>query len=206
VNQAIEKTTSHSGRSVMAWSLVVISATIMFLFSDGRCAKSGEVTADHFRKMVQTELERHKSSNDSVGAPLMVTEFGEQARDFMIVPVLQGGKLILVYEDDPKRSWVTQIAGESVLRSVKLDLFSVAGARQFLQEKGFTGSADPMPVSFGPFSLFGVLKTGWYMATGSSFVLLSLEGRVVSETDIVRYWPNKVDVVKQLKARQTPVE
>ncbi len=176
--------------------LAPVSAVSLLLVLAAWCSAIGQVSTEQFLKMVRTELERSGSKSDSLGTPLRVLGYGEETRNSIIVPVMRDGRLVAVYKDDPMRSWVTRVANEPVLKSVKLQLLSSAGAREYLQEKGFTG-AEPIAVSFGPFSLFGVVETGWLMPKGDSFVLLSLEGRVVTEADVSRFWQAKLPWIKQ---------
>jgi hypothetical protein len=155
--------------------------------------------------MVQAELERTEVKVDSVGNALRVMAFGDPARDFLLVPVIHDGKVVAVYKDDPKRNGVTPLANAAVLKSVKLDLFSENGARQLLQDKGYV-SGNPIAVSVGPCSLFGVMEMGWYLPVKESFILLSLEGRVVSESDVAHFWPGKLATCKQIMGRLSSKE
>ena len=143
---------------------------------------------------------RGRCPTTPVGTPLRITGFGDGSRSFWLAPVLRDGKLVGVYEDDPKRNSVTIIANEPLLKSVKAGLFDQAQVRQLLQERGFTGG-EPVAVSFGPMSLFGVLQAGWYQDVEDSFVLLSLEGRLVSESDVSRLWPGKLPAIRLVKNR-----
>ena len=178
---------------------------LVLLLSTGQMVTAEELSPDKFRKMVQTELERTQVKTDSVGTALKVMAFGDPTRDFMLAPIISNGKVIAVYKDDPKRNGVTLLAGVAVLKSVRLDLFSQIGARQVLRDRGYT-SGDPIAVSVGPCSLFGVLETGWYLPVGESFVLLSLEGRVVSESDVTHFWPGKLATFRQIRERLLPKE
>ena len=184
-------------RRVMIGSMLLVFAGQMVL-AEG-------LGPDKFRKMVQTELERTQVKTDSVGTALKVTVFGDPTRDFMLVPIVRNGKVVAVYKDDPKRNGVTPLAGAAVLKSVRLELFSEIGARQVLQDRGYT-SGDPIAVSVGPCSLFGVLETGWYLPVGESFVLLSLEGRIVSESDVTHFWPGKLATFRQIREQLLPKE
>ena len=178
---------------------------LMLLVSTGQMVAAAELDPDKFRKIVQTELERTQVKTDSVGTALKVVAFGDPTRDFMLAPVIRNGKLVAVYKNDPERNGVTPLASAAVLRSVRIDLFSEIGARQALQDRGYT-SGDPIVVSVGPCSLFGVLETGWYLPVGESFVLLSLEGRIVSESDVTHFWPGKLATFRQIKQRLLPKE
>jgi hypothetical protein len=170
----------------------------MLMISAGQIVTAEELSPDKFRKMVQAELERTQVTTDSVGTALKVRVFGDPTRDFMLAPIIRNGKVIAVYKDDPKRNSVTPLAGAAVLKSVRIDLFSQIGAREVLQDRGYT-SGDPIAVSVGPCSLFGVLETGWYLPVGESFVLLSLEGRIASESDVTHFWPGKLAAFRQMK-------
>ncbi len=178
---------------------------LMLLVSTGQMVAAEELSPDKFLKMVQTELERTQVKTDSVGTALKVMVFGDPTRDFMLAPVIRNGKVVAVYKDDPKRSGVTPLAGAAVLKSARLDLFSQIGARQVLQNRGYT-SGSPIAVSVGPCSLFGVLETGWYLPVGESFVLLSLEGRIATESDVTHFWPGKLATFRQIRERLLPRE
>jgi len=176
---------------------------LMVLVFAGQMVAADELSPNKFREMVQAELERTQVKTDSVGMVLKVMAFGDPTRDFMLAPVIRNGKVVAVYKDDPKRNGVTPLASVAVLKSVRLDLFSQIGARQVLQDRGYT-SGDPIAVSVGPCSLFGVLETGWYLPVGESFVLLSLEGRIASESDVTHFWPGKLATFRQIKERLLP--
>jgi hypothetical protein len=179
---------------------------LMLLVFSGRMVLAEGLSPDKFRRMVQTQLERSQAEGtDSVGTALKVTVFGDPTRDFMLAPIIRNDKVVAVYKDDPKRNGVTPLANAAVLKSVRLDLFSETGARQVLQDRGYT-SGDPIAVSVGPCSLFGVLETGWYLLVGESFVLLSLEGRIVSESDVAHFWPGKLAMFGQIRERLLPKE
>jgi hypothetical protein len=171
----------------------------------GQMVAAEQLNPDKFRRMVQTELEKTQVSVDSVGTTMKVMGFGDPIRDFMLAPIIRDGKVVAVYKDDPKRNGVTPLANVAVLKSIRLDLFSQIGAQQVLQERGYT-SGVPVAVSVGPCSLFGVLETGWYLQSGESFVLLSLEGRIASESDVARFWPGKMAAFRQIKERLLPKE
>jgi hypothetical protein len=201
------KSSSIGSKNKIALSKVLrlVIVGIMLLVSTGLLLAVDELSPDKFRRMVQTELERTQVGVDSVGTVLKVIAFGDPTRDFMLAPVIRAGKLVAVYKDDPKRNGVTPLAGTAVLKSVRLDLFSEAVARQVLQDRGYT-SGDPIAVSVGPCSLFGVLETGWYMPVKESFVLLSLEGRLATESDVTHFWPGKLATFKQIRERLLPKE
>lgn len=67
-----------------------------------------------------------------------------------------------------------------------------------LQERGFTGG-EPLAVAFGPFSPFGTIGTGWYLPTKDSFILLTLEGRLVTETEVIRFGSDRITAVRQVQ-------
>lgn len=177
----------------------------MLVIFVGQLVAAEQLNPDRFRRMVQAELERTKSNADSVGAALKVMGFGDPQRDFILVPIIRYGKTIAVYKDDPMRNGVTPLANAAVLKSVKLDLFSQIGAQRVFQELGYT-SGEPIAVSIGPCSLFGVLETGWYLKSGESFVLLSFEGRIVTESDVARFWSGKIETFRKIKERLLPKE
>lgn len=177
----------------------------MLLFFEGQMVAAEELSPDKFRKMVQAELQRTQVETDSVGTALKVVTFGHPKRNFMLAPVIRDGKVVAVYKDDPKRNSAIKLAGAAVLKSVRLDLFSKIGAQEILWDRGHT-SGDPVAVSVGPCSLFGVLETCWYLPKGESFVLLSLEGRVVSESDVTHYLPGKLQAFRQIKEKLLPRE
>lgn len=178
---------------------------LMVLISEVQVLVAEELSPDKFRRMVQAELERIQVKTDSVGTVLKVMAFGDPMRDFILAPIIRNGKVVAVYKDDPKRKGVTPLASAAVLKSVRLDLFSEVGARQVFQNRGYT-SGDPIAVSVGPCSLFGVLETGWYLPVGESFVLLSLEGRIATESDVTHFWPGKLATFRQIKERLLPRE
>lgn len=180
--------------------LAAIVALSLPLLLGGVRVAAEELSPDRFRRMVRKELDKKGSVTDSIGTPLKVTGFGDGSRSFWLAPVLRVGKLIGVYEDDRKRDSVALVVNEPLLKSVRANLFDQAQVRQLLQERGFAGG-DPMAVSFGPFSLFGVMQAGWYQDVGDSFVLLSLEGRLVSESEVSRLWPGKLPEIRLVKNR-----
>jgi hypothetical protein len=184
-----------------AMNLIMIGFMVLILA--GQSLANDELNPDKFRRMVQTELERTQVGTDSVGTILKVRAFGGQARDFMLAPVIRNGKLVAVYKNDPRRNSVTPLASAAVLKSVSLDLFSEMGARQVLQDRGYT-SGSPIAVSVGPCSLFGVLETGWYLSVGESFVLLSFEGRIATESDVTHFWSGKLVPLKQIRELLQP--
>jgi hypothetical protein len=190
---------------VLLGGMYLTMVGLMLLVSTGQIVAAEELSPDKFRRMVQAELERTQVKTDSVGIALKVMAFGDPARDFMLAPVIRNGKLVAVYKDDPKRNGITPLAAAAVLKSARLDLFSEIGARQVLQDRGYT-SGDPIAVSVGPCSLFGVLETGWYLPVKESFILLSLEGRIATESDVTHFWPGKLATFKLIRERLLPKE
>lgn len=187
-------------------SRIPIIISLIIIFVSFVCPIRGEeLSPERFRRMVVNQLEKEGNPSDSVGAAIRVHDFSEARRDFLLIPVIREGKLIAVYRDDPKRNNVALIASRAVLRSTRPDLFSLEGARKELAERGFGGS-EPFLLSFGPFSLFGVLEAGWYAGVGDSFMLLSFEGKLVSEKDATRLWRIKPEIVKQVKDRLSSKE
>jgi len=79
-------------------------AGLVFLILSGQMATAEDLTLVKFRRMVESELERTKVENDSIGATVQVKAFGEKARDFMLAPVVHGGKVVVVYKDDPSET------------------------------------------------------------------------------------------------------
>ncbi len=124
-----------------------------------------------------------------------MTGYGEKFKDFLIVPVTRNGVLVSVYRDDPKRNSITEICSKSNVKTLKLNLFAVDGARFEMEKQGVI-EPEPRLISVGPISLFGALTAGWYHDTGDSFVLLSLSGRLVTESDIARYWPEHLEALR----------
>lgn len=167
--------------------------------------KAAELTFDQFRKMVTTDIGKTHMKVDSIGTPIRVFDFGENNRDFLLVPVFRQGKLSGVFKDDDKRNWVSLIASEAVLKSTRSDLFSKDGAKKIFQERGL-GSGDPVPISIGPFSIFGVLGAGWYLPTQDSYVLLSFEGKLISEPEVDKLFPTRAPSLRHVRERLKPTE
>lgn len=181
---------------------VVIIWSVLVVFG-GRSVQSQELSPDKFRKMVSAELEKKNQGSDSVGTILSVKFFGENKGTFLLAPVVREGKLVAVYKDDPKRGGVTLVAGASVLKSVRAELFSQAGAKQLFADKGYP-AGEPVAISIGPCSLFGVLETSWYLPVVESFVLLSLEGKLIGEADVTRFLAGKLPLFQQIKKTLQP--
>jgi hypothetical protein len=178
---------------------------LVLLISEGHTLLAEELNPDKFVRIVQTELDRIQVISDSVGIPLKVMAFGDSKRDFMLAPIVRNGKVVAVYKDDPKRKGVTLLANAAVLKSVRLNLFSQVGAQQVFRDRGYD-SGDPIAVSVGPCSLFGVMETGWYLPVEESFVLLSMEGRIASESDVAKFWPGRLAAFGEIKERLLPKE
>jgi hypothetical protein len=168
--------------------LVLLSAAFM-------TAVAEEMSPQQMRTLVAADLKAKGSTTDSVGTPIRVTGYGEKIKDFYLIPVVRGGKLSAVYRDDPKRASVTEVSSKNNVQTLKLDLFSLDGARRELERQGVI---DPTPrlICVGPISLLGSLTAGWYHDTGDSFVLLSLTSRLVTESDIARYWPEHLAALR----------
>lgn len=168
-------------------------ATVLVLFCGLFAALNAEdITPDQMRKMVSAELKANGAAGDSIGAVLRVAGYGKKNRDFLIVPVVRSGALVSVFRDDPKRNSIIEICSKSNVKALKLRLFSMEGAQREMDKQGVV---DPKPrlISVGPISFLGALSAGWYHDTGDSFVFLSLSGRLVTESDIGRYWPEHLE-------------
>lgn len=187
------KVDTHRNSISVLWFLIVIMLSI----SVGSSVIAQELNLDKFRRMVLAESGKGVNPSDSIGSVLRVIGFGDPGRDFLLAPKLRDGKVVAVYKDDPKRNSITLLASSAVLRSVKPDLFQADGARRYLQEKGYT-QGDPQPISIGPCSLFGVLETGWFLPIGDSYVVLSMEGRLMSEIEVGKFWSAKLPLLKQV--------
>lgn len=176
-------------------NLIKLTTVAAIVISLSAVAPADEIAPDQMRRMVSAELKTAGAAGDSVGAALRVAGYGEKFKDFLIVPVIRNGDLVSVYRDDPKRNSVTEICSKSNVKTLKLNLFSTEGARFEMEKQGVM---DPVPrlISVGPISFLGSLTAGWYHDTGDSFVLLSLSGRLVTESDIARYWPEHLEALR----------
>lgn len=174
--------------------VIVAVALVFSLFT---VSHADDITPDQMRRLVSAELKTNGAAGDSAGMPLRVTGYGEKFKDFLIVPVVRNGVLVSVYREDPNRNSVTEICSKSNVKTLKLHLFSIEGARREMDKQGVV---DPVPklISVGPISLLGALTAGWYHDTGDSFVLLSLSGRLVTESDIARYWPEHLEDLRAI--------
>ena len=200
---ALRKRLSNCGILLVFVHLGMIG--LILLISGGQKLSAEQLSSDKFRRIVQAELAGSQANTDSVGTVLNVMVLGGTVQDFMLAPVIRNGKVVAVYKDDPKRNGVIRLANEAVLKSIKLDLFSHLGAGQAFRESGYA-SCDPVAVSVGPCSLFGVLETGWYLPVKDSFVLLSLEGRIATESEVARFWTGKLAAFRQIGERLLPKE
>lgn len=158
-------------------------------------AAAEDLSPQQMRSLAAEDLKAKGSSADSVGTPIRVTGYGEKIKDFFLIPVVRNGKLSAVYRDDPRRASVTEVSSRNNVQTLKLDLFSLEGASREMKRQGVV---DPTPklICVGPISLLGSLTAGWYHDTGDSFVLLSLTGRLVTESDVARYWPEHLSALR----------
>ncbi len=173
-------------------NLISLITGLILLCASFTFARAEDLSPEQMRRLVVADLKTKGASGDSVGTPIRVAGFGEKVKDFILVPIVRGGKLSAVYRDDPKRNSVTEVASSANVKTLVLDLFSTEGARREMERQGVE-NPDPKLISIGPISLLGTLTAGWYHDTGESFVLLSLTGRLVTESDIARYWPERLD-------------
>lgn len=185
--------------------ILVVISLILTLLPLGTRIRAEELNSEQCRRLVESQLAKTGNGSDSVGSPLRVRDFGERQRDFLLVPVIRSGQLTAVYRDDPNRRGVTKVASEAALKSTRSDLLSIGGATREFAERGFPGLA-PLPVSFGPFSLFGAVEAGWLVKSGDSFMLLSFEGKLASEADIARFWRVKLAAIRQATESLTKKE
>jgi hypothetical protein len=177
----------------------LISLLLSVVLSLGAWGIAGaeELSLDQTRRLVAADVKSNGVESDSVCSPIRVAGYGEKVKDFILVPVAHNGKLSAVYRDDPKRNSVTLVTSGANAQALKLDLFSLDGARREMARQSVV---NPMPklICVGPISLLGALTAGWYHDTGDSFVLLSLSGRLVTESDIVRYWPEHLEALRSV--------
>jgi hypothetical protein len=177
--------------------VIIVIAMISGIFAQQK------LSTEQYRALVVSELQKQGNAGDSAGAALVVTGYGKGVDDFVLIPVFSQGRVKFVYRNDTERSSITQIASSLVLRSVRSELFSEHGAIEVL--KGIkVSNPKPQLVSCGPFSLFGALGAGWYQKTGSSFVLLAFNGRIVNESEVAELWPEKVALLKSIAADENP--
>lgn len=156
-----------------------------------------DISPDKLRSYVVAERKKWGAPDDSIGTPVRVAFYGEKTGQYLIVPVIRAGKVVAVYRDDPRRNASTSVASEANSRSLKPELFTLEGAKQFMVQAGVT---DPQPklVSVGPISFLGGANAGWYHDTGDSFIMLSLSGRIVSEDEVARLWPQRVEELRKI--------
>lgn len=168
---------------------------LMLLCAAVANAAAEEMSPQQMRSLVAADLKAKGATADSVGTPIRVTGYGEKIKDFFLIPVVRSGKLSAVYRDDPRRGSVTEVSSRNNVQTLKLELFSADGANREMDRQGVV---DPAPklICVGPISLLGALTAGWYHDSGESFVLLSLTGRLVTESDIARYWPEHLSALR----------
>ncbi len=161
-------------------------------------ALAAELKPAELRKLTQQERSQDGFKGDSVGTPVKVVGVGEKKKDFWLIPVFQGGKLAAVYRDDPRRESVTEVAKATALRFCRADLFEASSAAQELTRAGVE-NPQPVLISCGPLSAFGATNTGWYQRVGESFVLLSLGGKLISESEVEQFWPEYLPVLRAFR-------
>lgn len=170
-------------------STAAMLAIMLALFS---VANGEDISPEQFRRMIGEEIKANGATGDSIGTVLRVNGYGEKNNDYLIVPVVRNGVLVSVYRDDPKRNSITEVCSKSNVKALKLGLFSIEGAKREMDKQGVV-DPTPMLISVGPISFLGALSAGWYHDTGDSFVFLSLTGRLVTESDIARFWPEHLE-------------
>ncbi len=177
-------------------SKTIVSFLLALLLA--AAATAAEPTPAQLRRLAQQERSRDGFKGDSVGTPVKVVGVGEKKKDFWLIPVFQGGKLAAVYRDDPRRESVTEVAKATALRFCRAELFAASSAAQELAR---VGVENPQPVLFscGPLSAFGATNTGWYQRVGDSFVLLSLGGKLISESEVEQFWPEYLPVLRAFR-------
>lgn len=172
--------------------LIVSFAILLVAFG---AVAAQEITPEQLRRMVAADLKTKGASSDSVGTPIRVTGYGEKYKNFMLVPIFRTGKLRCVYREDSKRNSATEVCSEANAKSLRVDLFTAEGAAREMTKQGVSNPA-PKLITVGPLSMLGSCSAGWYHDTGESFVLLSLTGRLVTESDIARYWPEHLEPLR----------
>ena len=172
--------------------LIVSFAILLIAFG---AVAAQEITPEQLRRMVAADLKTKGASSDSVGTPIRVTGYGEKYKNFMLVPIFRTGKLRCVYREDSKRNSATEVCSEANAKSLRVDLFTAEGAAREMTKQGVSNPA-PKLITVGPLSMLGSCAAGWYHDTGESFVLLSLTGRLVTESDIARYWPEHLEPLR----------
>ncbi|MCK4857833.1 MAG: hypothetical protein KAT58_07700 [candidate division Zixibacteria bacterium] len=169
---------------------------LTFLF----CSTAGaEVSSEKFRQMVRNNLNRHDRAADSMLSILPVRGLGEGQRDFLIAPIVRHGKLAAIYADDHRRQGIKEIASSLALKTIKLQLLHEAGVANYLKGKNLR-SEKPYLISLGAISLFGSVGVGWYIPAGDSYYLLSLRGKLISEKEVIKFWPAKGELIRQISA------
>lgn len=172
--------------------LIVSFAILLIAFG---AVAAQEITPEQLRRMVAADLKTKGASSDSVGTPIRVTGYGEKYKNFMLVPIFRTGKLRCVYREDSKRNSATEVCSEANAKSLRVELFTAEGAAREMAKQGVSNPA-PKLITVGPLSMLGSCTAGWYHDTGESFVLLSLTGRLVTESDIARYWPEHLEPLR----------
>lgn len=176
-------------------SQISLKIILLILCAGFVTASADDMSPQQMRSLAAADLKTKGATADSVGTPVHVTGYGEKIKDFYLIPVVRSGKLSAVYRDDPKRGSVTEVSSRNNVQTLKLDLFSFEGASREMERQGVV-EPTPRLVCVGPISLLGALTAGWYHDTGDSFVLLSLAGRLVTESDIARYWPEHLSALR----------
>jgi hypothetical protein len=179
--------------------LKAISLTL-FLLAAVAARGNTSFSAKQVRRMVVSELNSQGSKGDSVWMPLLVTDLTNSKADFYLTPVTHGDSLVAVYRDDPRRSWVREVAPAMTLRLLRRDLLTVAGAARFFRTRDHN-LGRPLLVSVGPLSLFGALGAGWFIPIGNSYLLLSCAGDIADAKEVAKLWPNKSALLNALLSR-----
>ncbi len=177
--------------------LTVVSVLILSVLL-GSAAAAPEPNPATLRKLTSQVRVSEGFKADSVGTPVKVIDLTSRKQNFWLIPVLRAGRLVAVYRDDPRRESVTEIASAASLRTARTELFDSQHAAQALAAAGVE-QADPVLVSCGPLSALGATNCGWYQLVGDSFVLLSLSGKLISESEVEQFWPERRAALKAFK-------
>lgn len=175
-------------------SLVLMVVTSALLTAQTAAPLSPEALRKHTSDALAKAGERF----DSVGTPLLIKNLVPKSADFYLIPVINDGKLVAVYRDDPRRGAVTEVASARVLKQTRGDLFTRDGAARQLQSL-LVENPDPVAISCGPLSAFGSLNAGWYQRTGDSFVLLSFGGKLITQAEVAEFWPEYLNVLREFR-------
>jgi hypothetical protein len=197
--RALSLNVIHAGASV---NRIQKAISLILLLLPSSLAAQVPYPVDQFRKMVADELKSQEREGDVLGTPLVIRSLVADEADFLIVPVSRDGRLVSLFRDDIRRSWVKEAVSPLALERIRADLLTAAGAAAFLDAKKIHGGR-PLAISLGPFSLFGTVGAGWYIATGKSFYLLSFEGKLLEGRKVARLWPGQARLLKALG--ETPV-